>query len=58
MTIALTGEGGKGSSQRPTNRELYEKNWDNIFGKKDIIEEAHPIIDDKIPTAIDVYNDI
>ncbi len=26
--------GGKGSKQRPTDRERYEKNYERIFGKK------------------------
>ena len=27
--------GGKGSSQRPTNKDAYDAGWDRIFGKKD-----------------------
>ncbi len=27
--------GGKGSSQRPTDKKKYESNWENIFGNKD-----------------------
>jgi len=27
--------GGKGSSQRPTNKAAYDAGWDRIFGKKD-----------------------
>lgn len=27
--------GGKGSSQRPTNKAAYDSGWDRIFGKKD-----------------------
>lgn len=28
--------GGKGSRYRPVDKEKYNKNWDNIFGKKDL----------------------
>jgi hypothetical protein len=27
-------DGGKGSKQRPTDKEKFDQNWDNIFGKK------------------------
>lgn len=27
-------DGGKGSSQRPTDKKKYDKNYDKIFGKK------------------------
>lgn len=26
--------GGKGSAQRPTNKQKFDQNWDLIFGKK------------------------
>jgi hypothetical protein len=26
--------GGKGSKQRPTDKEKFDKNWDKIFGSK------------------------
>jgi hypothetical protein len=58
MTIPLTTTGGKGSSQRPTDRQLYEANWEIIFGKKDLLDEKMPITDDKIPTVINVHDDI
>ena len=25
---------GKGSNQRPTNKAVFDKNWDKIFGNK------------------------
>ena len=28
-------DGGKGSKQRPTDRQKFEENFDRIFGKKD-----------------------
>ena len=28
------GDGGKGSKQRPTDRQKFEENFDRIFGKK------------------------
>jgi hypothetical protein len=28
------GDGGKGSQQRPTNKEAYDSNYDLIWGKK------------------------
>lgn len=28
--------GGKGSKQRPTDKQKFADNWDKIFGKKDI----------------------
>ena len=34
MKKQLTGEGGKGSSQRPTDQEKFDSNWDRIFGNK------------------------
>jgi len=27
--------GGKGSTYRPVNKEKFDANWDQIFGKKD-----------------------
>jgi len=27
-------DGGKGSSQRPTDKKKYDDNYDKIFGKK------------------------
>jgi hypothetical protein len=27
-------DGGKGSSQRPTDKKKYDENYDKIFGKK------------------------
>jgi len=27
-------DGGKGSKQRPTDRQKFEENFDRIFGKK------------------------
>jgi hypothetical protein len=27
-------DGGKGSMQRPINKNIYRKNWDNIFKDK------------------------
>jgi len=32
-------DGGKGSKQRPTDREKFDQNWDNIFGKKKKTEQ-------------------
>lgn len=29
------GDGGKGDKQRPTNKDAYDKHFDNIFKKKD-----------------------
>lgn len=29
------GDGGKGSQQRPTNKDAYDKHFDNIFRKRD-----------------------
>lgn len=34
MKKQLTGEGGKGSSQRATDQEKFASNWDRIFGNK------------------------
>lgn len=27
-------DGGKGSKQRPTDKEKFDEGWDRIFGKK------------------------
>ena len=35
MKKQLTGEGGKGSSQRATDSKKFADNWDKIFGNKD-----------------------
>jgi hypothetical protein len=33
--------GGKGSKQRPVNRQKFADNWDAIFGKKkEVVEEV------------------
>lgn len=37
----MASEAGKGSKQRPTDRDAYSKNWDAIFGKKK--EEQKPL---------------
>ena len=34
MKKQLTGEGGKGSAQRPTDKSKFDSNWDRIFGNK------------------------
>lgn len=34
MKKQLTGEGGKGSSQRATDSKKFADNWDKIFGTK------------------------
>jgi hypothetical protein len=34
MKKQLTGEGGKGSSQRQTDKKKFNDNWDRIFGNK------------------------
>lgn len=34
MKKRLTGEGGKGSSQRQTDKKKFEDSWDRIFGNK------------------------
>ena len=31
--------GGKGSKQRPTDRDKYNENYDRIFGKKDPVKK-------------------
>lgn len=31
MKKELTGEGGKGSSQRPTDKQKFDENFDRIF---------------------------
>lgn len=47
--------GGKGSDRRPTNSELYEKNWEIIFGKKDLANgEENDLTNEKIPAIMDV----
>lgn len=33
MKKQLTGEGGKGSSQRQTDKKKFDDNWDRIFNK-------------------------
>ena len=33
--------GGKGSRQRPTDKQKFNQNWDTIFGKKKVLE-PHP----------------
>ena len=40
----MTHEAGKGSAQRPFDKEKFEDNWDRIFGKKELPrdEEAPP----------------
>lgn len=30
----MASEAGKGSKQRPTDKEKFDKNYDRIFGKK------------------------
>ncbi len=37
------GDGGKGSSQRPTNHESFSKHFEEIFGKK-----PDPIVQDAL----------
>lgn len=32
-------DGGKGSVQRPVNREKFEENWDKIFNKEKFDED-------------------
>ena len=39
MKKQLTGEGGKGSSQRATDSKKFASNWDKIFGKKEAKDE-------------------
>lgn len=34
MKKQLTGEGGKGSSQRATDSKKFASGWDKIFGNK------------------------
>mgnify|MGYP003331166988 CR=1 FL=1 len=31
--------GGKGSKQRPTDKDKYNENYDRIFGKKDPVKK-------------------
>jgi hypothetical protein len=33
-------DGGKGSTQRPTDQESYRSNWEKIFGKKPEVPNA------------------
>lgn len=30
----MSGEAGKGSAQRPTDKKAYDQAWEKIFGKK------------------------
>jgi hypothetical protein len=30
----MMGDGGKGSTQRPTDRKKFDENFERIFGKK------------------------
>jgi len=34
------GDGGKGSKQRPTDRQKFEENFDRIFGTKKVKENG------------------
>jgi len=36
--------GGKGSKQRPTDREKYNDNYDAIFGKKTAVDDAADVM--------------
>ena len=36
--------GGKGSKQRPTNREKFNDNYDAIFGKKSAVDDAADVM--------------
>lgn len=36
----MSTEAGKGSKQRPTNKIAYDTNYDTIFGRKYLAEEA------------------
>lgn len=41
------GNGGKGDSPRPIpDREKFESNWDNIFGKKNESNKTPPTTND------------
>jgi hypothetical protein len=33
------GDGGKGSKQRPTDKQKFDEGWDRIFGKKKPAEQ-------------------
>jgi hypothetical protein len=33
------GDGGKGSKQRPTDKQKFDDGWDRIFGKKKPAEQ-------------------
>ena len=35
----MTHEAGKGSAQRPFDKQKFEDNWDRIFGKKELPKE-------------------
>lgn len=39
MKRNLTGEGGKGSATRPTDKEKFNSNWDRIFANKEVKDE-------------------
>jgi hypothetical protein len=34
MSDSKKWHGGKGSRQRPVNKDQFDKNWDKIFNKK------------------------
>jgi len=52
-------DGGKGDRQRPLGvpKEQFESNWDTIFNKKKLVEEApwQPGYEDTIPTPIEYH---
>lgn len=41
MKKQLTGEGGKGSSQRQTDKKKFDDSWDRIFGAKKDKEKSN-----------------
>lgn len=47
-------DGGKGSKQRPTDKEKFDRNWDNIFGRKKKTEEEK--FDDKVIMQHEFYD--
>jgi len=54
----VDGQAGKGDTYRPVNQELYEKNWERIFGKKELSKKEKEELDDAIDKAIEEYKNI